>query len=121
MPYVKAQIQDIIPSDYLAQHFASDNITSLNKLMTASEAPMVKSGSCSWRYAYSIDRIIEKLAITEYEMKHLDCLVSKSIKKERRKQSDRVYQAKKRRNAGSLRREHYEGEALSTTKPWEKL
>lgn len=121
LPYVKAQMEDIIPSDYLAQHFESDNITSLNKLMTACDVSDVKPGFCSWRYAYSIDRIIEKLAINEDEMKYLDCLVSKTIKKERRKQADKVYQAKKRRNAGSVRREHYEGEALSKTKPWEKL
>lgn len=119
LPYVRRQMEDIIPSDYLQRHFDSDNMTSLKKLMTAGEAPVVKPGFCSWRYAYSIDRIIEKLAITEDEMKHLDCLVSKGIKRSRKNDTNRQKDEEKRRKTGVIARESYEGNSLSKMKPWE--
>ncbi|WP_369689253.1 hypothetical protein, partial [Acetobacter aceti] len=119
LPYVRRQMEDIVPSDYIQRHFDSDNMTSLKKLMTAGEAPVVKPGFCSWRYAYSIDRIIEKLAITEDEMKHLDCLVSKGIKRRRKNDSNRQKDEEKRRKAGAIVRESYEGKSLEKDKPWE--
>ncbi|BCI65883.1 hypothetical protein [Acetobacter aceti] len=120
LDYVAGQIADFMPADYMKNEFRPHNRNSVKMLENAGEKTSGrKNGLSDSHYAYTIDRIIQVLDISIKEMETLKCLVSDSIKKERRKQADRKYQADKRRKAGAVDRDTYENTSLNKERPWE--